>query len=67
MNLFAKFIFKIIYFSCRVFAIEFSYRRIKKLSLFYNTLPESWTRGLVKKSLNLTKRYDQTNPTQIHT
>jgi hypothetical protein len=29
-------------------------------------LPESWTRGLVKKSLNLTKRYDQTNPTQIH-
>ncbi len=30
------------------------------------TLPESWTRGLVKKSLNLTKRYDQTNLTQIH-
>jgi hypothetical protein len=29
-------------------------------------LPESWTRSLVKKSLNLTKRYDQTNPTQIH-
>jgi hypothetical protein len=29
-------------------------------------LPDSWTRGLVKKSLNLTKRYDQTNPTQIH-
>ena len=29
-------------------------------------LPESWTRGLVKKRLNLTKRYDQTNPTQIH-
>lgn len=30
-------------------------------------LPESWTKSLVKKSLNLTKRYDQTNPTQIHT
>jgi len=29
-------------------------------------LPESWTRSLVKKSLNLTKQYDQTNPTQIH-
>lgn len=29
-------------------------------------LPESWTKSLVKKSLNLTKRYDQTNPTQIH-
>lgn len=28
-------------------------------------LPESWTRGLVKKSLHLTKRYDQTNPPQI--
>jgi hypothetical protein len=36
---------------------------IKYLSII---LPESWTRGLVKKSLNLTKRYDQTNPTQIH-
>ena len=33
---------------------------------FVIILPESWTRGLVKKSLNLTKRYDQTNPTQIH-
>ena len=33
---------------------------------FFIILPESWTRGLVKKSLNLTKRYDQTNPTQIH-
>jgi len=29
-------------------------------------LPESWTKSLVKKSLNLTKQYDQTNPTQIH-
>jgi len=34
----------------------------------YNTiiLPESWTRGLVKKLLNLTKRYDQINPAKIH-
>jgi hypothetical protein len=30
-------------------------------------LPKSWTKSLVKKSLNLTKQYDQTNPTQIHT
>jgi len=34
-------------------------------SLYFIILPESWTRGLVKKSLNLTKRYDQTNPPQI--
>lgn len=27
--------------------------------------PEFWTRGLVKKSLNLTNRYDQTNPPEI--
>jgi hypothetical protein len=41
---------------------------VEKQLLNENTiiLPESWTRGLVKKSLNLTKRYDQTNPTQIH-
>ena len=36
------------------------------LGVKFIILPESWTRGLVKKSLNLTKRYDQTNPTQIH-
>ena len=29
-------------------------------------LPDSWTRGLVKKSLNLTKQYDKTNPPQIY-
>ena len=34
--------------------------------VFFIILPESWTKSLVKKSLNLTKRYDQTNPTQIH-
>ena len=40
---------------------------VQKLELgVHIILPESWTRGLVKKSLNLTKRYDQTNPTQIH-
>jgi hypothetical protein len=40
-------------------------KRIVKLTRTI-ILPESWTRGLVKKSLNLTKQYDQTNPTQIH-
>jgi hypothetical protein len=29
-------------------------------------LPKTWTKSLVKKSLNLTKQYDQTNPPQIY-
>jgi hypothetical protein len=28
-------------------------------------LPKIWTKGLVKKSLNLTKQYDKTNTPQI--
>ena len=28
-------------------------------------LLESWSRGLIIESLNLTNRFDQTNPTQI--
>jgi hypothetical protein len=43
-------------------------KREKTSNPVYNTiiLPKTWTMSLVKKSLNLTKRNDQTNSTQIH-
>jgi hypothetical protein len=38
---------------------------IKDNSRFCVILPKIWTKGLVKKSLNLTKQYDKTNTPQI--
>lgn len=41
----------------------------KKFKLINTTniiLPKTWTKSLVKKSLNLTKQYDKTNPPQIY-
>ena len=60
---------KIEYWNERINNGNVTYRKIDYIEDCYVEfiiLPESWTKSLVKKSLNLTKRYDQTNPTQIY-
>jgi acetyltransferase-like isoleucine patch superfamily enzyme len=48
MNLFAKIFKKIIYFTCRVFAIVVPYKRIEQLSLFKKILYTYWISGEFK-------------------
>jgi acetyltransferase-like isoleucine patch superfamily enzyme len=48
MNLYAKIFKKIIYFTCRVFAVVLPYKRIEQLSLFKKILYTYWISGEFK-------------------